>query len=403
MAKKTAVKKPKRRLRRTARRSLAAVLMITAVVVAAIPVPENAAATENPGISVRAAEPAAYLYPEDPKNGKSPFADICENKSLKNPYPLDSDGRPDITQAPSKDVQKANVVTLLSDGKYQLDWQFEFFMTKVNNNDRGIICNYNNTYQQEEVTLNPNVIYEYDIIKAATYDKFYEENAVNPDDPTQFGGHEYIVSGEPNAEDENDQFMMEYFKSSYDEYVRLYTAYKTALDAWNKDPNHVQENKPTAPPDLKKKVRDLLPDQRLKFYCDRHNNLKGCSLVEVIDSANPNPDGSNSRVYIPKLLPGEAKGEGRYFDDQSLKYISDASIIGIGDQAFMYKENVNKLVIPKEMAYIGKSAFEHSFIKEIAFVNVAQVGDRAFKNCTQLTKIDFGASPTTVKLGTESF
>lgn len=228
MAKKTAVKKPKRRLRRTARRSLAAVLMITAVVVAAIPVPENAAATENPGISVRAAEPAAYLYPEDPKNGKSPFADICENKSLKNPYPLDSDGRPDITQAPSKDVQKANVVTLLSDGKYQLDWQFEFFMTKVNNNDRGIICNYNNTYQQEEVTLNPNVIYEYDIIKAATYDKFYEENAVNPDDPAQFGGHEYIVSGEPNAEDENDQFMMEYFKSSYDEYVRLYTAYKTA-------------------------------------------------------------------------------------------------------------------------------------------------------------------------------
>ena len=403
MAKKTAVKKPKRRLRRTARRSLAAVLMITAVVVAAIPVPENAAATENPGISVRAAEPAAYLYPEDPKNGKSPFADICENKSLKNPYPLDSDGRPDITQAPSKDVQKANVVTLLSDGKYQLDWQFEFFMTKVNNNDRGIICNYNNTYQQEEVTLNPNVIYEYDIIKAVTYDKFYEENAVNPDDPTQFGGHEYIVSGEPNAEDENDQFMMEYFKSSYDEYVRLYTAYKTALDAWNKDPNHVQENKPTAPPDLKKKVIDLLPDQRLKFYCDRHNNLKGCSLVEVIDSANPNPDGSNSRVYIPKLLPGEAKGEGRYFDDQSLKYISDASIIGIGDQAFMYKENVNKLVIPKEMAYIGKSAFEHSFIKEIAFVNVAQVGDRAFKNCTQLTKIDFGASPTTVKLGTESF
>lgn len=43
-AKKTTAKKPKRRLRRTARRSLAAVLMITAVVVAAIPVPENAAA-----------------------------------------------------------------------------------------------------------------------------------------------------------------------------------------------------------------------------------------------------------------------------------------------------------------------------------------------------------------------
>lgn len=44
MAKKTTAKKPKRRLKRTVRRSMAAVLMITAVVVAAIPVPENTAA-----------------------------------------------------------------------------------------------------------------------------------------------------------------------------------------------------------------------------------------------------------------------------------------------------------------------------------------------------------------------
>ena len=44
MAKKAPVKKSKRRLKRSIRRSLAAVLMVTAIGVAAIPVPENVAA-----------------------------------------------------------------------------------------------------------------------------------------------------------------------------------------------------------------------------------------------------------------------------------------------------------------------------------------------------------------------
>lgn len=55
MSKKTPVKKSKRRLKRSVRRSLAAVLMITAIAVAAIPVPENVAAPEG-GISALADE-----------------------------------------------------------------------------------------------------------------------------------------------------------------------------------------------------------------------------------------------------------------------------------------------------------------------------------------------------------
>ena len=47
MSKKTPVKKSKRRLKRSVRRSLAAVLMITAIAVAAIPVPENVAAPDG--------------------------------------------------------------------------------------------------------------------------------------------------------------------------------------------------------------------------------------------------------------------------------------------------------------------------------------------------------------------
>ncbi len=47
MSKKAPVKKSRRRLKRSVRRSFAAVLMITAIAVAAIPVPENYAAPEE--------------------------------------------------------------------------------------------------------------------------------------------------------------------------------------------------------------------------------------------------------------------------------------------------------------------------------------------------------------------
>ena len=63
MAKKTAAKKPKRRLKRAVRRSFAAVLMITAIVVAAIPVPENLAedGETTPGTDVSRAAGSTAL------------------------------------------------------------------------------------------------------------------------------------------------------------------------------------------------------------------------------------------------------------------------------------------------------------------------------------------------------
>ena len=61
MAMKNAAKKSRRRLKRSVRRSLAAVLMITAIGVAAIPVPENYAAPEG-GVGTRAAT-VNYYYP----------------------------------------------------------------------------------------------------------------------------------------------------------------------------------------------------------------------------------------------------------------------------------------------------------------------------------------------------
>ncbi len=78
MAKKTTVKKPRRRLKKTVRRSLAAVLMITAIAVAAIPVPENLAV--NPQADTdNVVSPVAYVsadeagvLPKPPENKSVP-------------------------------------------------------------------------------------------------------------------------------------------------------------------------------------------------------------------------------------------------------------------------------------------------------------------------------------------
>lgn len=385
MAKKTPAKKPRRRLKRSVRRSLAAVLMITAIGVAAIPVPENYAEDGTSAGDSAVKEPDCYKYPVNDK-GESLLPSTYTWDKLK-------------TDLPDEDLFSATTVTELSDGKYQLDWQFKFFTTTVENNERGIICKYNSTYQQDEVVLNPNVIYKYDQVTHEQFNKFYASTADG------VGDMEYKCTV-PNAE--MDQFFIEYFNSAYQDYVKLYTDYQTALDAWKKDPNGTDANKPEEPAPLVRTPNDLSDDQKLKFYCDENKSsanksesLKGCKLVDVIDSEHPNLDGSNNWIYIPKRIEGQTP-TGK-FDSLGLRYVSDASIIGIGDNAFKETKNVFKLEIPKEIKYIGKSAFEHSFIKEVSFVNVEKICDYAFKDCEQLTKIDFGSSPTTTVLGTESF
>ena len=396
MAKKTAAKKPRRRLKRTARRSLAAVLMITAVVVAAIPVPENAAATDDYGISALAdpalAEPDAYSYPSNEMASEH----FCQDNILD----------PDAAGHTQK--YDAKIVTQLSDNEYQMAWQFKFYMTNVEGYDRGIISQYNGTYQQDEVTLNPNVIYEYDVIEEEKFNDFYSENPTDPSFIDRI--YTYTLNKPDSAALEDpqinaDQFFNEYFNAIYKEQIAAYERYEREHDAWANNPNSDPNNEPERPAKIERKISDLSDDQRLKYYCDvnrtKAGSLAGCKLASVIDSEQRDPNGANVRVYIPQRISGETPSG--HFDSLGLRYISDASIIGIGNKAFYNIENVNKLIIPREIRYIGESAFEHSFIKEVAFYNVRDVGDRAFKDCTQLTKIDFGDSPTTVNLGVESF
>lgn len=384
MAKKTPVKKSRRRLKRSIRRSLAAVLMITSIGVAAIPVPENYAAD---GIIPRAddtVEELPYSYP-DLSNTTTVTLKNKISAKPKPPNPNEPDKNPGI--------YTAYTINALSDGTYQMDWQFEFYLDEKT--QKGIISQYNSLYAQDNVTLNPNITCDYQTISEADFNKFFEDTG----DVDQI--YTYTVKDPKIANDLDKAFFTEYFANEYQAYVAGYDAakkaYEQALEEWNAnggDPN----TKPVEP-NFTRDISQLSPDDRYKYYCDKTNGLAGCKLAVVIDSKQQGTGGTNVRVYIPKKIEGQ-NPTGLY-DSQGFKYKTDASIIGIGDEAFKDTKNVLYLTVPKEIKYIGTKAFENSFLKEITLVNVEEICDRAFNKCRDLVKISIGSGVT--RIGTESF
>lgn len=407
-AKKPVTKKPRRRLKRTARRSLAAVLMITAIVVAAIPVPENMAAPEDFGISLYADENEAlpYKYPDHDADGNMRDDKGTGNRTLSKGNGLD---------AGDNTTYYATVVQKLSDDQYQLDWQYRFFFSTLEGgttDSSGIISEYNSKYAQDNVTLNPNVIYRYDVIDQDEVRDFFIQGTSNQGEPFEYTLKRPNSASLQDPDMNANKFFNEYFPGVYQEQIAAYAQYDRDLAAWeNSNPDLTDDaSRPKEPEAQVRTIGQLGDTQRLKYYCDvsrsttgAKDSLAGCRLVDVIDAIQNAESGrpDNVHVYIPLKIEGQSPA-GK-FDANGLKYISDASIIGIGNEAFKDTENVRVLTLPPEIKYIGRSAFEHSFIKEISFVNVAEICDYAFKNCRQLTKIDFGAQPTTRKLGVECF
>ncbi len=68
---------------------------------------------------------------------------------------------------------------------------------------------------------------------------------------------------------------------------------------------------------------------------------------------------------------------------------SETSIRSIGKDAFVYAENVEKIILPSTCVKINSSAFANNIsIKEVSFSGVQFIDESAFEGCLSLTKID---------------
>lgn len=366
-APKASKKKVNKKVKRSVRKTFAAVFMITAIVVAAIPVPENVASS---GGTTLAAEPN-YEYPTN-------IQDINIVTKINGVEVKLND-----TTAP-----RSQALTLRqgSDDRWQLNWQFEYYMS----NGFGVISKYNSEYKSENVVLNPNVFTAYEKVETTVYDSFYAGAA---------GSKIYEITYEQciggTIPSEVEAFFTKYREEAFTTFKEECQKYKTDLDSYDPAEGGTPPQKPN---NLTYAVSDLSSTQKLQYYCDQ-SGFAGATLTEVFDLTQQSAGTDNNKlIYMPKGGDDTQRQDSNGFWYDNTK---TAKINAIGNSAFDNVKNVDILTLPDEIKFIGDDAFHDSFIEAVNFVNVESIGNRAFKGCTRLEKVDFGSGLVTI--GTEAF
>ncbi len=365
--------RPKRRLnrkvKRSLRRTMAVVLLLTSLIVAAIPVPEAGAAGGEP---TTPSSPTALVYPTSFTDFDIPF-----------------DSGLGVSTGASK-PGKAYMVRQMSDGNWQLDWQFEYY----EKSGEGVVSKYNSTYQQDEVTLSPNIVTKYVTVTEDEYKEFYEVTVASKKYEITYDDH---INKTSKAESVN--FLQKYFKGAYDTFTKDWDDFRKRHDAWKNANPDTRGDEPTL--EESKKVLSKTPadlsegsvgtdNQKLEYYCDE-NGYSGTKLIRVYDDTEKAPstgtDTGRKVVYMPN---GGDKGPDGYKKDKDGFWYKDtdtAKVIAIAGEAFKGVTNVKILHLPGEIKYIGKEAFMDSFIQKVTFNNIETIGHRAFKNCSQLVEV----------------
>ncbi len=391
-----------RRVKRTVRRTIGALCMVSAITVAAIPVPDieayNGSAAENI---------VAY--------GTAP-ATINE-LNLTNC---------DITSA---STGTAYTIAQSSAGDWQLDWQFKYYAPSSGAD--GYVQKYNSQYQVNNVALDYRVFADYVNISTDDYSKYYNSTNVTETITPKKGsnpmtaktvytlGHTYTLNVTDTTKDTNTWGTAAgtpgndlWFFSNY-----LPSTYETYKSAWQEAYDNEHDGDDTTPYTYPSAVTATFKDA---YKTDAEQQQRLCD--QIVGTGSPMSlvlvqervyDGSGNAVswnslYVPKLntVPSTGTsttigGESYYFNSDGFLCGSFATLIGIEPEAFKGVSNVDTLTMANEIRYIGDSAFEDSFVQSVTVSKDASIGDFAFKNCGSLTSVTIPNGVTAI--GAEAF
>ena len=447
MAKKTAARKPKRRLKKTARRSLAAVLMVTSIAVAAIPAPENMA--DNPG--ARAGEevvsPVAYVEGkiESPRN-PNPFVvgptdlgytDSTDEVDAHIDQAVNGGGYNNITLKPTEIVTRY-------EGELYLTWQFLF----EPNEQRGRLYKYNSLFPADVVNLGLQPNLRYFIVNQNAYETYFSRpedlkttgepaddtlprmdnlNAGTKDDPdiVDFWPTKPITythnnidnAGNIDLSDEVKAFFNTYFPNDYEAATNRFKEFNKAYDteykrliAEGKTPTEAKTeaiaNVGGEPEPLSKAPSNINEADRAQFFCEHHRDLKNTGYTLQLVTDNRYGVTGQNRVYVARLIgeTGNLPETSEYKDvDGYLVERANDMITSIADRAFAGVNNVNEIRIGNIMVTIGQSAFERADIHSVSIGNATTIEDRAFYGCKNLASVTFTDTAPTSTIGTEAF
>ncbi len=450
MSKKSSVNKSKktgRRLKRSVRRTLAAVLMITAIGVAAIPVPENLATETSPIVSggnlggdTEVAGDVHDMSKFGYEDNVGSALDISVRTGKFFPldlYAYESDGKTTIStdtllkylsdsdkndNGEHEKDDKPNVYASYTirniSGSPTLIWEFLYYLGIDGGTIRGVVCKYNEGFATDVVDLESHPITAYYTLSVADFDALYDSSATGHDDivknhkidPTKtikFTYDDYLNSfgtSKPTGMTDNEwEFLTksDYCKADFQAACARFDAYYK----WDTLPAGSANKTEQPPANASKNDFEIVPTRdyintdelRRKFYCENDKSFPGTgfTLVPVYDErpARGSEASGSGRVYVAQGS-ATAVPDSMYRMDKNFYLVmseSDHSMGAIGARAFSGVQNVINMTIPTMINYIGDEAFmEAGLIESIDIANVKQIGNRAFKNCYHLSKVTMG-------------
>ena len=394
MAKK---RKKNYRLRKSVRRTLGALFMVSAIIVAAIPFPD-AAATDG---STPSGTPSAHdesEYKLDSQYTYTPMVDTPDTSDDEygefiNATENNLFGTNNLT-ASGGEPASAMTIRLTGDQKnFMLLKEFDFVRKSIDGRTLGIITKYYDTFPKDHLEVSSLLTTDFYTVKVDDYKAYYSVTGEGNNPKTLD-----LVAGTSNEDTE--LYFSHFFPEDYAEYTAKYKAYKEALGT----------DKPLDPPAaLSKKPADMTETRKEEYYCFV-NGLKGYKLISVVDQAeiggdSNKPENSDPRVYVAKKMDANAElptdmtpfecGEFGVFATNGI-----ASIIAIGEGAFSGVDNVDKITLPLEIKYVANGAFKDSFIDRVVLKGATIIGHRAFYGCDELVEVDL---PYFQKIGAEAF
>ena len=371
--------------RRLVRRVIAALLMITALGIAAIP-------SDRSGIARASSEPIDY------------DADslLQRNGDLTSPTVANTDFLKASTVS-NNDLFFSYEVREI-DGNWSLLWKYQYYVPKdgvggVTN--VGVLSGYNDTYEVQELNLSGDIYTCYDYVASSEFDD-YLLTTLNP---TTF---KLDLNPNENGTDGtklND--VKKYFPSEYDDWSNLYATKLSEYQAGHEGQNPAKLADMGMSP-LILSGSEMVAEKKAIYYCD-HTNRPGYTLEKVKNLARNSlyrasngltknlPD--EDMIYICHVADSTAIKE--KVDENGFQYKEGMSIIAIAENAFANTQKVHSMNVGQSVAYIGDSAFENSFIEKVDFASVTYIGNRVFKGCQYLNEV-FLATKTEI-VGKEAF
>ncbi|MDE6221793.1 MAG: leucine-rich repeat domain-containing protein, partial [Lachnospiraceae bacterium] len=127
-----------------------------------------------------------------------------------------------------------------------------------------------------------------------------------------------------------------------------------------------------------------------KCFYNSSNNSLTLDRYELIEISK-----GQSSVYVPRLTGSNAALTGQSVDTNKYLVSGRARIDGIKSNAFV-GAGINTLNIASNIRFIGADAFAGSPLRTVTIdmTNCEIIGDRAFKGCTNLTNVSFTGTYT---------